>query len=135
MAEARSISARQEHVLTPTAEDEVSAIVTHRLFASVDRKAALETAKTWSAYCARLIEQGVDLPQRALRAEYQAEMVQDHPFHPDLLTTLNRKTSTIPNFQKTRGLLRLLAQTVRELWQTKPEKLFPHLPASSQSGR
>ena len=53
LAEARSVSARQEHVLTPTAEDEVSAIVTHRMFASVDRKAALETAKTWSAYCCR----------------------------------------------------------------------------------
>ena len=76
-----------------------------------------------------MIEQGVDLPQRAIRAEYQAEMVQDHPFHPELLTTLNRKTSTIPNFQKTRGLLRLLAQTIRELWQTKPKDCYlicPH---------
>jgi predicted AAA+ superfamily ATPase len=36
-------------------------------------------------------------------------MVNDYPFHPELLTTLNRKTSTIPNFQKTRGALRLLA--------------------------
>jgi hypothetical protein len=129
LAEARSVSARQEHVLTPTAEDEVSAIVTHRMFASVDRKAALETARTWSAYAARMIEQGVDLPQRAVRSEYQAEMVQDHPFHPELLTTLNRKTSTIPNFQKTRGLLRLLAQTIRELWQAKPKDCYlicPH---------
>jgi len=124
LAEARSVSARQEHVLTPTAEDEVSAIVTHRLFANVDRKAAKETAKSWSAYSARLVEQGVDLPQRAVRAEFQAEMVQDYPFHPDLLTTLNRKTSTIPNFQKTRGLLRLLAQTVRDLWHTKPKNCF-----------
>ena len=40
LGEARSVSARQEHVLTPTAENEVSAIVTHRLFESVDRKAA-----------------------------------------------------------------------------------------------
>lgn len=129
LAEARSVSARQEHVLTPTAEDEISSIVTHRLFASVDRQAALDTAKTWLAYCARLIEQGVDLPQRAVRAEYQSEMVQDHPFHPELLTTLNRKTSTIPNFQKTRGVLRLLAQTIRELWNTKPKDCFlicPH---------
>lgn len=129
LAEARSVSARQEHVLTPTAEDEVSAIVTHRMFASVDRKAAQETAKAWSAYAARMIEQGVDLPQRAVRPEYRTEMVQDHPFHPELLTTLNRKTSTIPNFQKTRGLLRLLAQTIRELWQAKPKDCFlicPH---------
>jgi hypothetical protein len=129
LSEARSVSARQEHVLTPTAEDEISAIVTHRIFAQVDRQAAQETAKTWSNYCARLIEQGVDLPQRAVRAEYQGEMVSDYPFHPELLTTLNRKTSTIPNFQRTRGVLRLLAQTIRELWQQKPKDCWlicPH---------
>ena len=33
LAEAKSVSARQEHVLTPTAEDEISAIVSHRMFA------------------------------------------------------------------------------------------------------
>lgn len=121
LAEARSISARQEHVLTPTAENEISAIVTHRLFSRVDRRAAEEAARRYSAYYVRLIEQGVDLPQRAARAEYQAEIVQDYPFHPELLTTLNRKTSTIPNFQKTRGVLRLLAQTIRDLWQRKPK--------------
>ena len=129
LSEARSVSARQEHVLTPTAEDEISAIVTHRLFASVRRKAAEETAQAWSAYAARMIEQGVDLPQRATRPEYQAEMVQDYPFHPELLTTLNRKTSTIPNFQKTRGVLRLLAQTIRELWTAQPKDCYlicPH---------
>jgi len=129
LAEARSVSARQEHVLTPTAEDEISAIVTHRLFATVDRKAAETTAAECSAYCSRLIDQGVDMPQRSVRAEYQAEMVQDYPFHPELLTTLNRKTSTIPNFQRTRGVLRLLAQSVHDLWEHKPPEchlICPH---------
>jgi hypothetical protein len=129
LAEARSVSARQEHVLTPTAENEISAIVTHRLFSRVDRRAAEEIARQYSGCYARLIEQGVDLPQRAVRAEYQAEMVQDYPFHPELLTTLNRKTSTIPNFQRTRGVLRLLAQTIRELWKKKPKDcslICPH---------
>ncbi|GIW55576.1 MAG: hypothetical protein KatS3mg082_1980 [Nitrospiraceae bacterium] len=129
LAEARSVSARQEHVLTPTAENEISAIVTHRLFARVTRPAAEDIARQYSEFYARLIEQGVDLPQRAVRAEYQTEMVRDYPFHPELLTTLNRKTSTIPNFQKTRGVLRLLAQTIRELWKKKPKDCFlicPH---------
>jgi hypothetical protein len=44
----------------------------------------------------------------------------DHPFHPELLTALNRKTSTIPNFRKTRGVLRPLARVVRALWQEQP---------------
>jgi len=44
-----------------------------------------------------------------------------YPFHPELLTTLNRKTATIPNFNQTRGALRLLAWTVRNLWEKKPQ--------------
>ncbi|RMF86670.1 MAG: DUF499 domain-containing protein, partial [Planctomycetota bacterium] len=129
LAEAARISARVEHVVTPTAEDEISAIVTHRMFASVDRSAAEQAAREWSAYWSRMMDQSVDLPQRAARAEYAAEIVQDYPFHPELLTTLNRKTSTIPNFQKTRGVLRLLAQTIRQLWRARPKDCYligPH---------
>lgn len=121
LAEAKSVSSRQEHILTPTAEDEISAIVSHRMFKSVDRTAAQEAAEEYVRYYAKMVEQGVDLPQRATRSEYKAEIVQDYPFHPELLTTLNRKTSTIQNFQKTRGVLRLLAQTIRELWQARPK--------------
>jgi predicted AAA+ superfamily ATPase len=121
LAEAGSVSARQEHVLTPTAENEISAIVGHRLFAHIDRSAAKEVSRDFSDYFTRVIAQGVDLPARATRTEFRAEMALDYPFHPELLTTLNRKTSTIPNFQKTRGVLRLLAQVIRGLWQERPQ--------------
>ncbi|MBM4319176.1 MAG: DUF499 domain-containing protein, partial [Deltaproteobacteria bacterium] len=47
-------------------------------------------------------------------------MAGSYPFHPELLNTLTRKTSTIPNFQRTRGALRLLARVVRRLWQQHP---------------
>ena len=46
------------------------------------------------------------------------------------MTVLNRKTSTIPNFQKTRGVLRLLAQTIRDLWKVRPADAYliaPHM--------
>ncbi len=120
LIEARSVSARQEHVLTPAAENEISAIVAHRLFAHIDKSAGEQVAGQFADYYARVIGQGVDLPSRATRTEFRTEMAQDYPFHPELLTTLNRKTSTIPNFQKTRGVLRLLAQVVRELWRERP---------------
>ncbi len=120
LSDARKLSARQERVITPTGETEIAAIVTHRLFRSVDRQAAQETAERYHAYYTRLLDQGADLPHQAARAEYAAEIVTDYPFHPSLLTTLNRKTSTIPNFQKTRGALRLLAMAIRRLWTERP---------------
>jgi len=122
LAEARSVSARQEHVLTPTkGETEISAIVSHRLFSRVDRSTAEATANAYAASYRQQVERGVDLPSRATRSEYRDEMIADYPFHPELLTTLNRKTSTIPNFQKTRGVLRLLALVIRDLWAAKPK--------------
>jgi hypothetical protein len=121
IGDARKISARTERVITPTRETEISAIVTHRLFARIDRDAARVTADTYSEAYRHLLEQGVELPERSKRSEYRDELVSDYPFHPELLTTLNRKVATIPNFQKTRGALRLLALTVRQLWATRPD--------------
>ncbi|MBC8448144.1 MAG: ATP-binding protein [Chloroflexi bacterium] len=124
LAEARRVSARQERVITPTGETEISAIVTHRLFRHIDRTAGQATAAAYGVYFQRLLDQGADLPSRAARAEYVQEMVADYPFHPELLTTLNRKTSTIPNFQKTRGALRLLARVIRRLWEMRPPDAY-----------
>lgn len=124
LAEARRLSARQERVITPTGEAEIPAIVTHRLFRTIDRDAARETARTYAESHRQLVEQGANLPQRAVRAEYADEMIADYPFHPELLNTLNRKTSTIPNFQKTRGALRLLAMVIRRLWEACPPDTY-----------
>lgn len=120
LAETLQVSARQERVLTPTAESEIYAIVTHRLFRAVDRTAAQDICRAYMAYYSAQAAKGADLPQRCLRAEYAGEMAAAYPFHPELITVLNRKTATIPNFNQTRGALRLLAWTVRQLWTTQP---------------
>jgi len=131
LAEAGQVSARQERVLTPTDESEIPAIVTHRLFKAIDRKQAKTIVEAYGQYYARMLERDADLPQRSARAEYAQEMAAAYPFHPELLTTLSRKTSTIPNFNQTRGALRLLAWTVRALWAEKDRQpdvwmIHPH---------
>ena len=67
-----------------------------------------------------MMEKNADLPPRCLRAEYFDEMEKAYPFHSELLTTLSLKTATIPNFNQTRGALRLLAWTIRSLWKQRP---------------
>jgi uncharacterized protein DUF499 len=120
LAEARRVSARQERVITPTGEAEIARIVNHRLFRRVDQRAAEEVAAAYTAYLSKLAEQEPEIPQRVTRAEYASTIVQDYPFHPEFLAALTLKTATIPNFQKTRGALRLLARVVRELWDRRP---------------
>ena len=124
LAEAQRVSARQERVITPTGETEIAHIVTHRLFKTVQRDAAPQIVQQYQHYYSQLVAQDVDLPQRATWSDYATEMTLSYPFHPELLNTLNRKTSTIPNFQKTRGALRLLAEVIRRLWETKPADTF-----------
>lgn len=129
LAEARSISARREQVLTPAQETERPAIVTHRLFEAVEKSAAEEVARAYVEYYGEAESQGAHLPDGVLRGLYAEDIRLHYPFHPELLLTLNRKTSTIPNFQSTRGALRLLALTVRNLWQKRPPDTYlihPH---------
>jgi hypothetical protein len=121
ISELKSISARIERILTPTAgEDEIGQIVVHRLFESVDPEAAREAAQAYCEAYDHWQRQGVDLPSEAVQADYAALIERSYPFHPDLLIVLNRKTSTIPNFHRTRGALRLLARALRRVWETRP---------------
>lgn len=120
LTEAQQVSARQERVLTPTTNDEVYPIVTHRLFKAIDRAGARTVLDAYARYFAEMSEKNADLPVRCLRAEYVQEMEAAYPFHPELLRTLSLKTATIPNFNQTRGALRLLAWTIRSLWEKKP---------------
>ncbi len=137
LAESRSVSARKEHVITPTEEDEIAAIVRHRLFEAVDLEAARETAHAYHDALLAELERGSDLPSNAGTAEYATDIEKDYPFHPELLRALNEKVATIPNFQRTRGALRLLARVVRRLWQTRPADAYlihPHHVDLSEQG-
>lgn len=120
LAEAHKVSARQERVITPTGETEIAAIVRHRLFAWIDPAAAAEMAQAYTAAYRRWHEQNVALPNRAQSAEYAQALASAYPFHPELLNALTLRVATIPNFQKTRGALRLLALVVRQVWQERP---------------
>ncbi len=124
LKEAQRISARQERVLTPTGETEISKIVTHRLFDSIDEGAGRAAAEAFGEYLAEISEKGVDVPSNALTANFRADLANAYPFHPELLRVLDKKTATIPNFQRTRGALRLLARVVRDLWQREEATLL-----------
>ncbi len=129
LAEARRVTARSERVITPAAEDETASIVAHRLFRVIDRQAARETAETYLAFYRRLAEQGTPLLAEVTTPAYAERIVATYPFHPELLRVLSLRVATIPNFQRTRGALRLLALVVRRLWERSPQPLaliHPH---------
>ena len=117
MAEAESVSARVATLLNPTEEDETVHVLRRRLFERIDEstiEAVVDAYRAlWTAHREAL---GTD----AQRAETAEAFRASYPLHPEVLDTLTGKTATLGNFQRVRGMLRLLAQTVAHLWSERP---------------
>ena len=117
MAEAESVSARKATLLNPTADDETIQVLLRRLFESIDPAAAAETA---SEYRQRWSAHADSLPASANQSSNAETLAASYPLHPEVLETLTGKTATLATFQRVRGMLRLLARTVGQLWQEQP---------------
>ena len=126
MAEAERVSARKATLLNPTEENETVAVICHRLFESIDKEWAGGVVpayrELWRAH-------GDALPQGLSEMAASREFVASYPLHPEVLETLTGKLATLGNFQRVRGMLRLLARTVAHLWKEQPADAFaihPH---------
>ena len=117
MAEAESVSARKATLLNPTADDETIQVLRRRLFESIDPDAASEATseyrRLWSAHADAL-------PASANQSSNAESLAASYPLHPEVLETLTGKTATLATFQRVRGMLRLLARTVGQLWDERP---------------
>ena len=118
MAEAESVSARKATLLNPTEEDETIQVLRRRLFESINATAA---AAATDAYRTWWRAHGDDLPESATRPKNSEYFLSSYPLHPEVLETLTAKTATLANFQRVRGMLRLLARTVAHLWAIRPD--------------
>ena len=126
MAEAKKISARKATLLNPTEEDETVAVICHRLFDSIDRDIA---APAFAAYRDLWREHEDALPRGLAGSSLDQAFSASYPLHPEVLETLTGKLATLGNFQRVRGMLRLLARTVAHLWNERPtgaSAIHPH---------
>ena len=117
MAEAESVSARKATLLNPTEEDETVQVLRRRLFETID-ETRLATAV--EAYRELWAANKDSLAGQAARSETVETFRSSYPLHPEVLETLTGKTATLGNFQRVRGMLRLLARTIAHLWNEKP---------------
>jgi hypothetical protein len=62
---------------------------------------------------------GEDVPASCREPAYRDDMRRAYPFHPELIAVLYERWGTIPEFQRTRGVLRLLADVISDLYQAK----------------
>ena len=117
LAEIESVSARKATLLNPTEEDETVQVLRRRLFETIDAAAVPAVV---DAYRAAWAAAGEAAGAEAARPETAGLFRASYPLHPHVLQTLTGKTATLANFQRVRGMLRLLARTVAHLWRRRP---------------
>ncbi len=117
MAEAESVSARKATLLNPTEEDETSQVLRRRLFEQVDETCIEGVVEAYRESWAANRESLADV---AARPETAESFRSSYPMHPEVFDTLTGKTATLDNFQRVRGMLRLLARTIARLWDERP---------------
>jgi hypothetical protein len=117
MLELESVSGRKATILNPTKDDETAKVIRRRIFARIDDAGAAEVIDAykglWNTHRDALSEAG-------RRPSAVEEFKLGYPFHPDMLDTLTSKTATLGNFQRVRGMLRILAKTVGHMWAKRP---------------
>jgi len=129
LKEMSSLLARKELVLRPSGEADLPKILACRLF-ETDMKDLPEkkaVARRYAQAAEAAHAAGLDLPPEKVSGNYAKDIEASYPFHPDLVTVLDKRLSTIPNFQRTRGALRLLARAVRRTWEKGDDLDLIHL--------
>ncbi|MBM4273482.1 MAG: ATP-binding protein [Deltaproteobacteria bacterium] len=102
--------------------EESAQVIVRRLFRKVDAQAAQKASALYHALYER-VERDTPgaLPKTALSLDYAKRLVQSYPFHPRLLDTAHDRLGSLPDFQKSRGVLRLFARIIRDVWGAKED--------------
>lgn len=98
--------------------DESSRVIVRRLFESVDQAAAQSASAVYHNLYQRVSQDSAGaLPAQASTAEYAKRIVSCYPFHPRLLDTAQNRLGALQDFQQSRGVLRLFARILRDVWE------------------
>lgn len=98
---------RVMHPVAPSGEVDLPAILRKRLFYGVDEAARQDTAEVYAAVAARNGRDSGILDRGSLYDAY--------PFHPSLLNIITGRLAANRNFQRVRGTLRMLGNTLLEM--------------------
>jgi hypothetical protein len=121
--ELEQVVKRQQKVITPTGETEVGAVLQHRLFDEIDQGAAATVAEEYFHFYDEASRQ---FPQEVSDDSYRTKLEREYPFHPTVVETLTEKIDSIPEFQRTRGALKLLGRAIHYLWNNQPTEYDRH---------
>jgi len=123
LAKLEKIFGRIESIETPVKGEEIYSIIQRRLFSGVRDQERRDRIilDYFEMY------QGLksELPAKARDIDYKRKMDLAYPFHPEVIDILYEKWGTFSSFQRTRGVLRLLANVIEDLYnREKPIEII-----------
>ena len=114
----RNVVGRVESSWRPATAEEGFEIVRRRLFEPLVDKAQFvgrdAVARAFSEYYR---SQQQEFPPECREAEYEKRIKDAYPIHPEVFDRLYSDWSTLVKFQRTRGVLRLMAAVIHSLWE------------------
>ncbi len=99
--------------------DETYEIVRRRLFQQLDAEGEKARDETAKAFHDLYKKNPGEFPPFAKEARYGELLRISYPIHPELFERLSKDWSALPNFQRTRGVLRFMANVVGLLWHQR----------------
>ena len=106
---------RVQALWRPVDTEEAFEIVRRRLFEPV--KSTQTRDEVCRAFADAYLQEGSKLPAETQETKYLSRLTQAYPIHPEVFDRLFEDWASIEGFQRTRGVLKLMAKMIHRLWQ------------------
>jgi predicted AAA+ superfamily ATPase len=118
LAALKNAIGRVEASWRPANAEESFEIVRRRLFQPITDPALFTARDTVAkAFCDLYRNQHQEFPPECREADYERKMKSAYPIHPEIFDRLYEDWSGLVKFQRTRGVLRLMASVIHALWE------------------
>ena len=120
----RNAVGRVEAPWRPASAEEGFEIVRRRLFEPLDADAARKRDTVAKAFRDEYARQHREFPSGCKEPAYEDRLKAAYPIHPELFDRLYEDWGSLEKFQRTRGVLRLMAGVIHALWEAGDRNLL-----------
>jgi predicted AAA+ superfamily ATPase len=114
----KNVISRMDSPWRPATAEESFEIVRRRLFQAIsDPQLHAERDGVVKAFSEFYKSQAEEFPGGCREKSYERRMAAAYPIHPELFDRLYEDWSSLERFQRTRGVLRLMAGVIHALWE------------------
>jgi predicted AAA+ superfamily ATPase len=118
LARLKNVIGRVESSWAPASTEEGFEIVRRRLFEPlVEREQFTSRDNVARAFADLYRTQHQEFPLECRNSDYEQRLRGAYPIHPEVFDRLYTDWSTLVKFQRTRGVLRLMAAVIHSLWE------------------